>query len=141
MANPPQAQAECHKLREQLRINNCQLQDMTDEISFKDMTIRNQRNEIDLLKNQILIYVDDFNQERLDRTTAMAKLHDVEAKLEIATRQLQRLDIQQMRDLGQRRAAAMELHKLEYEHTHPNDEGDKGPSSENTDNRYDEIDC
>lgn len=88
---------------------------------------RSYETDIAWLKMQLASYEEDFKSERRAREATAVTLEQVRAELTAAQRQLHQHSLQDMTDTYQRRQAALDYHRREYERTHPHQQQQQRP--------------
>lgn len=103
----------------------------------------NNKQEISHLQVQAAAYKEDFESERRDRERAQSRIGDLEMELSIVKRELHQYNLREMQNLQQRRQAALDFHRQEYERTHPNASvyASDGHRPMNDGEGEDEVDC
>ncbi|XP_023930066.1 TNFAIP3-interacting protein 2-like isoform X2 [Lingula anatina] len=75
-------------------------------------------DDVDILKTQIQIFKDDFEQERRDRETAQGKVHELEDELRIVKQQLEMFQRDAMTSMQRRRQEALQEYERQYYNQH-----------------------
>jgi len=115
-----QQEAYVMKVMEEYQALQQENKNLQQELRLKTEELNSANSEILVLREQANSYAEDFASERKDRERAQSRLDDLETEYELTKRHLQQYELQHMQSIGQRRQAALELHKIEYERKHPN---------------------
>lgn len=119
------AVADCRisQLEAELRETAARLDDSERQRQLVDEQAETSRRsyeaDIAWLKMQLASYEEDFKSERRAREATAVTLEQVRAELTAAQRQLHQHSLQQLNDTYERRQAALDYHRREYERTHP----------------------
>lgn len=119
------ADADCRvsQLEVQLRETAARLEESERQRQLSDeqaeTSRRSYETEIAWLQLQLATFEEDFKSERRAHEATAVTLEQVRAELTAAQRQLHQHSLQQMQDSYQRREAALDYHRREYERTHP----------------------
>lgn len=132
-----------NQIKELTRENGHLQQTLQQNIELENQ-LQSRDQQISFLQAQAMAYQEDFESERRDRERAQSRIADLEMELSIVKRELHQYNLREMQNLQQRRQAALEFHRQEYERSNPRPVGvyaSDGHRPRNDEEGEDEIDC
>lgn len=108
--------AENEKLRREMEEQRRLIETLT---SVHMNTKAETQEHIQVLKEQNIVYSEDFINERRDREAAQSKVAQLETEILALKNVIREYETQKMEDIRRRRDEALERYRLEYQHQHP----------------------